>query len=270
MLELTLGAPDRPSPSAIGLTRLSTRMAFPASGEELFRSVIRRAGLTPDSEFLLVPSGRGKSARFLAEASGAAGAGVDPDGHMVSVATERAKAKRLSSRLQFEEAALTSLPYQDDVFDLAVAEIELAGSADPGQVVRELARVTRVGGTVVLIQLVWVRPLDPSRREALVRRLGIRPRMVVEWKQMLRGAGVGEIGVDDRWGTGGATHRNPLLGGVEELFTLRGKLRILPRAWRRWGWAGVRAVLSRERELRRLLSEERVLRLAVIWGTVRP
>ncbi len=268
MPELSLGALERRTPSAVGLTRLSTRMAFPASGEALYRSVVRLAALTPESEFLLVPSGRGKSVRFVAEASGASGAGADPDAQMVAVATDRAKAEGLNSRLQFEEAPLHDLPYQDQVFDLAVAEIELAAAPDPAKVLGELVRVTRSGGMIVLIQLVWLNPLDRSRREALVKRLGIRPRMVVEWRQMLREAGVADLQVEDWSDDSAAARRLPVLGGLEALFTLRGKLLLLPRAWRRWGWPGVRAVLSRERELRRLLNQERVLGIVVIRGRV--
>jgi SAM-dependent methyltransferase len=268
MPDATAAPVERSSPSAVGLTRLSARMAFPSGGEALYRSVVRLAGLSPESEFLLVPSGRGKSARFIAESTGAAGAGADPDPDMVLAASERAKAKGLAARLQFEQSPLHDLPYQDAVFDLALAEIELAGAPEPGEAVKELARVTRAGGWVVLIQLVWLGPVDPRRREDLIDRLGVRPRTVVEWKQMLWDAGVVELQVDD-WASGvGAARRLPVLEGMAELFTMRGKLRLLPRAWRRWGWAGVRAVLSRERELRRLLQEDGVLGVAVIRGRV--
>lgn len=243
-------------------------MAFPAGGEALYRTILQLAELSSDSEFLLVPSGRGKSARFIAERTGASGAGADPDDQMVAAASERAKAKGLAGRLHFEHAPLDDLPYQDAVFDLALAEIELAGAPDPGAAVRELARVTRPRGWIVLIQLVWLDSVEPSRREDLVKRLGVRPRMVMEWKQMLRDAGVVDIQVEDWANTAGPARRLPVLDGLAELFTMQGKLRLLPRAWRRWGWAGVRAVLSRERELRRLLQEERVLGVAVIRGRV--
>jgi tocopherol O-methyltransferase len=243
-------------------------MAFPAAGEALYRSVLTLSELSPASEFLLVPSGRGKSARFVAETTGAAGAGADPDAQMVAVASERAKAKGLASRLHFEQAPLHDLPYQDAVFDLALAEIELAGAAEPAAVVQELARVTRPGGWVVLIQLVWLGSMESARREEVVKRLGVRPRMVVEWKQMLRDAGVTDIQVEDWANAPGPVRRLPVIDGLAELFTMQGKLRLLPRAWRRWGWPGVRAVLSRERELRRLLQEERALGVAVIRGRV--
>jgi SAM-dependent methyltransferase len=267
MPEPNPGALDSHSPSAVGLTRLSTRLSFPPGGEALYRSILRLVELTDRSEFVLVPCGRGQSALFVAESTGASGAGADPDAHMVEVATERLRGQVVRGRIHFEQAPLDDLPYQDAVFDMALGEIELGAAQDAPAAVRELARVTRPGGMVVLVQLVWTRTLPAERQAELVGRLGVRPLMLVEWKQMLREAGITDLHVED-WSDSAASRSQPsVLGGLAELFTVRGKLRILPRAWRRWGWRGVRAVLSRERELRRLIEDEQVLGVALIKGT---
>lgn len=270
MPDTTPRALDSHSPSAVGLTRLSTRMSFPPGGEALYRSILDLVELTPESEFLLVPCGRGRGALFVAEHSGASGAGVDPDPTMTAVAAERAKAAGFSGRLHFEHAPMEELPYQDQVFDLVLAEIELAGAEDAAAAVRELARVTRTGGTVALVQLVWLRALDEAREDELVERLGVRPLMLMQWKQMLRDAGVEDLEVQDWSAAEDGSGQPSVLGGLSALFTLRGKLRLLPRAWERWGWRGVRAVLSRERELRHLLEEERVLGVSLIMGRCAP
>lgn len=243
------------------------RLSFHPGGEALYRSILRLVGLGPDGEFVVVPCGRGVSALFLARATDAAGAGVDPDRAAVDVANHRAKTAGMGERLHFDTAPLQELPYQDAVFDLAMGEIELAAAADPPAAVRELVRVTRPGGTVVLIQPVWVRAVEPERGTELVERLGIRPHLVVEWKQMLKDAGVTDLVVEDWSDAAASQHQPSVLGGLAELFTFRGKLRLLPRAWERWGWKGVRAVLSRERELRQLIQEERVLGVSMIKGT---
>ena len=267
MPELSQGALGSNGPSAVGLTRLSTRLSFPPGGEALYRSVLRLLDLSERSEFLLVPCGRGRSALFVAESTGAAGAGADPDPHMVAVATDRAKAASVAGRLHFEQAPLDELPYQDAVFDVTLAEIELGAARDPDTAVRELVRVTKPGGTVVLIQLIWLRALEAEREADVVEELGVRPLMLVEWKQMLREAGIGQLHVED-WSDSAASRSRPsVLGGLAELFTLRGQLLLLPRAWRRWGWQGVKAVLTRERELRQLLEDEQVLGVCLIKGT---
>ncbi|MBW3552587.1 MAG: methyltransferase domain-containing protein [Gemmatimonadetes bacterium] len=267
MPEPRSGALDSHSPSAVGLTRLSKRLSFPPGGEALYRNILRLVALSPEDEFVIVPCGRGVSALFVARATDAIGSGADPDASLVDVASDRAKNAGIGDRLHFETAPLDNLPYQDAVFDLALGEVELGAAADPPAAVRELARVTRPGGTVVLIQLVWTRAVDPQRSADLVERLGVRPQLVVEWKQMLRAAGITDLVVED-WSDAASSQDQPsVLGGLAELFTLQGKLRLLPRAWKRWGWKGVRAVLSREQELRRLLQEERVLGISLIKGT---
>jgi SAM-dependent methyltransferase len=260
------GALDSHSPSAVGLTRLSKRLSFPPGGEALYRSILRLVDLSPEDEFVVVPWGRGVRAVFVARATDAAGSGADPDPIMVDVANDRAKTAGMGPRLHFETAPLHELPYQDAVFDLAMGEIELAAAADPPAAVRELVRVTRPGGTVVLIQPVWMRAVERERAEGLVERLGIRPQLVVEWKQMLRDAGITDLVVEDWSDAAASQHQPSVLGGLAELFTVRGRLRLLPRAWDRWGFRGVRAVMSRERELRRLIHEERVLGVSLIKG----
>jgi SAM-dependent methyltransferase len=267
MPESTPGASAIHGPSAVGLTRLSKRLSFPPGGEALYRHILQVVELGPDEEFVVVPCGRGASALFVADASGASGAGIDTDDVLVGLANRRANREGAGGRLHFDTAPPEDLPYQDAVFDLALGEIELGAAADPAAAVRELARVTRPGGRVVLVQLVWTRSLDHDRGADLVQRLGVRPRLVVEWKRMLRSAGVVDLVVED-WSDAAVSLDQPsVLGGLAELFTLEGKLRLLPGAWRRWGWQGIRAVLSRERELRTLVQEERVLGVSLIKGT---
>lgn len=269
MPALNLGAPDSDGPSAVGLTRLSTRLSFPPGGEALYRSILRLLELSEDSEFLVVPCGRGRSALFVSESTGSAGAGADPDPVMVSVATDQVKAAGLAGQLHFEQAPLDELPYHDAIFDVSLGEIEMAAARDPDTAVRELVRVTKPGGTVVLIQLIWLQSVEEDRQRELVDRLGVRPLMLMEWKQMLREAGIVDLHVED-WSDSAASRSRPsVLGGLAELFTFQGRLRLLPRAWRRWGWKGVRALMSRERELRELLTDEQVLGVSLIKGTRR-
>lgn len=254
-------------PSAIGLARLSQRRLFPPGGIKLYRHIIRLVELGPEREFLLAPCGRGVTAQFLAESSGAAGAGVDPDAAQVEAAVARAREAGLSARLHVEQAPLDDLPYQDAVFDVAIGEIGLAASADPAAAVRELVRVTKPMGSVVLIQLIWTGHVEPERRDALVESLGVRPLLLIEWKQLLRDAGVVELYVED-WSDAAALLRQPwATGGVAGLGTLGDRLAVLLRAWRQWGWTGLRQALRAKRQVRTLVRDERLLGLSLIKGT---
>ena len=259
-------------PSMLDLVRLSPEVVFPPGGEELYRQIGRLTEMGEGTEILDAACGRGVSTRFLSATFGVHGIGVDPDPALVAEAERRARDEPLDGRLAFETAALDDLPYRDGIFDVAVGEIGLAASADPARAVAELARVVRPMGSVVLVQLIWTGHVPPDRRELLVRHLGARPLILVEWKQLLRDAGIVELIVED-WSDAPSPFR-PAAGGpfpdFAEIFTLREKLGILGRALRRWGWRGVRGALVQEREVHRLLTRERVLGLSLIKGTKWP
>jgi SAM-dependent methyltransferase len=265
--------PREGGPSMLDLVRLSRDAVFPPGGEELYRRIAQLTELQPENEVLDAACGRGVSTLYLARTFGISGVGVDSDRVLVQEAYARAREAELDGRMTFETAALDDLPFRDGTFDVAIGEIGLAASADPAQAVAELARVTRPYGCVVLVQLIWTGNVDPTRREILVRHLGARPMILVEWKQLLRDASVVDLAVED-WSDAPSPFR-PTAGGApfpdfSEIFSLRERLAILFRAWRRWGWGGVKGAVLREREIHRLLTRERVLGLSMIKGTKWP
>jgi SAM-dependent methyltransferase len=253
----------------LDLVRLNRDAVFPPGGEELYRKIGRLTEMSARTEVLDAACGRGVTGLFLAESFGVSGVGVDHDPVLVRQAEARGRESTASGQFTFETASLDDLPFKDASFDVAIGEIGLAALADPARAVAELARVARPYGCVVLVQLIWTGNVDPERREILVRHLGARPMILVEWKQLLRDAGVVDLVVED-WSDAPSPFR-PSAGGpfpdFSEIFTLREKLAILWRAYRRWGWGGVQGAVLREREVHRLLTRERVLGLSLIKGT---
>ena len=259
----------------LDLVRLSRDAVFPPGGEELYRRIAQLTELRPENEVLDAACGRGVSTLYLAQTFGVSGVGVDSDPVLVQQGQARAREAELDGRMTFETAALDDLPFRDGTFDVAIGEIGLAALADPARAVAELARVTRPHGCVVLVQLIWTGNVDPNRREILVRHLGARPMILVEWKQLLRDAGVVDLTVED-WSDAPSPFRPTAEAGgapfpdFAVIFSWREKAAILRRAWRRWGWKGVRGAVLREREIHRLLTRERVLGLSLIKGTKWP
>ncbi|HEX7050029.1 MAG TPA: methyltransferase domain-containing protein [Longimicrobiales bacterium] len=254
-------------PSALDLARLSRLRVFPPGGVPLYRHIARLAELGPDREFLLAPCGTGVTAQFLAETSGASGAGVDPDPALIEADTARTRAAGLAERLHFESGPLTDLPYQDAVFDVAVGEVGLASADDPAAAVAELARVTKPMGTVVLVQLIWAGNIDEPSRDLVVQALGVRPLLLVEWKQHLRDAGVVDLYVED-WSDAAPTLRHPwTLGGLAEFHSVRDRLAVLLRAARRWGWREVLRAMRAWTEVGARVADDRILGLSLIRGT---
>lgn len=252
----------------LDLVRLSPRRLFPPGGIELFRQVAVLTDLSEGDEVLGVACGKGVALEYFAREYGVVASGVEFDPVMVEQAESAARRLGRTERLTFQSGRSDALPYRDAIFDVSIGEIGLANHCDPADAVRELVRVTKPGGFVVLVQLVWKALVDPDRQRVLSEHLGARPLMVVEWKRLLAGAGVEEVHTED-WSDADTSFR----GGVakpfpdfSELFSFPEKIGILRRAWRRWGWRGVRALLAREREVHKLLTTERILGLDLLRG----
>jgi SAM-dependent methyltransferase len=261
--------PYAPSvPSMLDLVRLSARRLFPPGGVELYRQIALLTEMTEGLEVLDVAAGRGVPLEYFVREFDVTGSGVEIDSEMVDEADDWTRELGAGDRLQFQSGRSDRLPYRDQIFDIAIGEIGLANHCEPADAVRELARVTKPGGFIVLVQLVWKAPVDEERRAVLSEHLGARPLMVVEWKRLLREAGVEDVHVED-WSDEGTSFRPTVVKpfpDFAELFTLPERLAILKRAWRRWGWRGVSAALARESEVHRLLTNERILGLDLLRG----
>jgi ubiquinone/menaquinone biosynthesis C-methylase UbiE len=240
-----------------------------ASGEELYREVAALLEVAPGQEVLVAGCGDGTSCEWLAERTRGLVTGVDPDPERIDAADERVRELRDAGTplpLVFQEAALDDLPHETAVFDAAVGEPVLAAARDAARAVRELVRVTKPMGTVVLLQLTWSSELSPEARALLVERLGMRPHLLVEWKQMLREAGVVDLQVQD-W-TDEAT--DTAGDGDAPQLTWQQKVQIVGRAWRRWGLREAFDALEREETLLRELSRERAVGFQIIRGVKWP
>jgi SAM-dependent methyltransferase len=267
-LGATTLTPRPGSPSVLDLVRISPDPVFPPGGEELYRQIALLIDLQVDDTVLDSACGRGITTEFLASTYGVEAHGLDPDEHLISEAEVRTRERGIAERVHFQTSPLDDLPYKDGIFDLAIGEVALGSLADPARAVRELARVTRPMGAVALVQLIWTGNVSDELREALVQHLGARPLLLVEWKQLLREAGVVDLRVED-WSDYAAPFRPATVPfhDITSLFTFRQKVAILRRALQRWGWRGVRGAVLRETEIQQLLTQQRVLGLSLIWGT---
>jgi ubiquinone/menaquinone biosynthesis C-methylase UbiE len=256
-----------PAPAVLRLVQRAIIDRWRATGEDLYREVARLADIEAGQEIVVAGCGRGVTTEWLAHRTGASVTGVDPDEEDVSQAEEHARETGLA--LSYQHAELDDLPYETNVFDAAIGEPEIAAAGDTEKAVAELVRVTKPMGAVVLLQLTWSSELPASRRELVVERLGLRPRMLVEWKQMLRETGVVDIQVkdwtnecDDELATAGE--------GSSPHLNWQAKLQVMGRALRRSGWAEARQALVRETELLRDLSRERSMNFSIIKGVKWP
>jgi len=245
-----------------------------ATGEDLYREVVHAAQIEAGCEVIVSGCGEGLTTEWIAARTGANVTGVDADRERIERAEERARSLATPLPLSYQHAPLDDLPHEDAVFDVAVGEPAVAAAADEAVAVAELVRVTKPMGRVCLLQLTWSSEISPEVRELLVERLGLRPHLLVEWKQMLRDAGVVEIQVQD-WTSGGLGSSARVTGSQRAYaeapqLTWQQKAQILGRAWRRCGWREARDAVERETTLLRELSRERSIGFQLITGVKWP
>src|SRR5690606_16681831 len=92
------------APSVLDIVRLSADPVFPPGGEALYRQIARLTDLQPGQDLLDAACGRGVTTAFLAAHYAVDAHGVDSDEVLIAEAEQRARARRLEDRLQFQSA----------------------------------------------------------------------------------------------------------------------------------------------------------------------
>lgn len=263
-----------PVPAVLRLVQMTVLGRWRATAEDLYREVVELTEVTRGQELVVAGCGEGVTTEWLAARSGANVTGVDPDGERIERAEVRRRSLPRPLPLTYEQAPLDDLPHETAVFDAAVGEPTLASASNPERAVAELARVTKPMGAVILLALTWASQATHRTRDLLVERLGLQPHFLVEWKQMLRDAGIVDIQVQD-W-TSGCPGRPVRTTGAHRIvtepaqLTWQQKMQIVGRAWRRWGWREARGAVERETQLLHELSKERALGFQLIKGVKWP
>jgi SAM-dependent methyltransferase len=116
--------------------------------EERIRRLVAAARLAGTERVLDIATGPG----YIAEAfAGAARevVGVDLTDAMLAIAKERTRERGVSN-VSFRAADAQNLPFENGAFDVVVCRLALHHLLRPLEVLREMARVCRVGGTVLI------------------------------------------------------------------------------------------------------------------------
>lgn len=182
-------------------------------------ALARAAGVGARSSVLDVGAGTGAGTRRLVEIVGPERvAAVDPSEPFVEALRER------FSGVDVRLASAESLPFEDDTFDVALAQLVVNFMSDPEAGIAEMRRVIRPGGVVgacvwdysgemTLLRTYWdaVAALDPDGVQAVDERMRMRfgrdGQLGELWRQTgLEEVETGEIvvsaeyeGFDDLW-----------------------------------------------------------------------
>lgn len=116
------------------------------------RAAVRACGAARGQRALDCATGTGDLALELKRAVGAEGEVVGTDFCPEMLETAPDKAKRLGLDVRFEVADALALPYADASFDVATIAFGIRNVDDPLRCLRELARVVKPGGRVVVLE----------------------------------------------------------------------------------------------------------------------
>jgi phosphatidylethanolamine/phosphatidyl-N-methylethanolamine N-methyltransferase len=123
----------------------------------------------------VLEAGSGTGINIAFYPPGARVTATDLSGTMMQRARERAREQKVD--VTFEEADLCNLPFADNTFDSAVATFVFCSVPDPVTCLREMGRVTKPGGRILLLDHVridgpLIGPLMDRLNRATVRLAG--------------------------------------------------------------------------------------------------
>jgi ubiquinone/menaquinone biosynthesis C-methylase UbiE len=222
----------------------------------------KRIGVVTDlrgKTILDVASGRGATACYYAKNYDARVTGVDINPEMVRSAIERAKRDGVEASTSFETGDALALPFGDNTYDVVINECAVGLTSDPQLCLKEMARVVKSGGEVVIHESTWLRQIPAAEKQDFSRRFGSVPFMLQEWVAMMKNAGLTDIWTED-WSdversiVKMRSDRN--VKRLEDLYSFREKyLVIFPQIFRKYGIRGLLYLDKSNKMIIRLYNE---------------
>lgn len=118
----------------------------------LFDTYAAHLNLPDAAQVLVVGCGTGVIARLLARRSDFSGRviGIDQSSVFIETARRSAQGEGVSDRVEFRLGDAHRLEFSGETFDAVIAHTVISHVAEPATVVREMARVVRLEGTVAI------------------------------------------------------------------------------------------------------------------------
>jgi demethylmenaquinone methyltransferase/2-methoxy-6-polyprenyl-1,4-benzoquinol methylase len=118
------------------------------------RALVQAMDIQPDDEVLDLATGTGDVALDIAAGHPAVHiVGVDPSAGMLAVGRDKVARAGLGARVELLEGDAQALPFDDDRFAASCIAFGIRNVPDRARGLAEMARVTRPGGRVVVLEL---------------------------------------------------------------------------------------------------------------------
>ncbi|HTN48319.1 MAG TPA: class I SAM-dependent methyltransferase [Burkholderiaceae bacterium] len=141
---------DGIDPEQATIDALAPYDQFHSRGIEATQDAARLMSLGPADHLLDVGSGIGGPARYFASRFGCRVTGIDLTPEFCEVARQLTRRLRLQERVAFDVGNALAMPYADAAFDGAVSMNVSMNIADKSAFYREIRRVLKPGGWLVL------------------------------------------------------------------------------------------------------------------------
>jgi len=142
------------------------------------RKTVAALDLPPNARVLDLATGTGDLALMIARLhSDADVIGSDPSSRMLEVGVEKVARSGVSDRVQLELGDAQALPYENDSFDGCCIAFGIRNVPDRNAALAEMARVTKPGGRVAVLELGepsvgWLSPIARFHVRKIIPRLG--------------------------------------------------------------------------------------------------
>lgn len=162
-------------------------------GIEKTDEMARMCKIGEGKKVLDIGSGKGTTACYLAEKYTCDVVGVDLSERMIAYAKRKAKKKGLDDRVSFRRANAQNLPFDDESFDIVMAECTTV-LIDKERAFSEFLRVARHGGYIGDLEMTWQKP-PPERLADKVSSVweGFRTMTLEGWKGLYESMGMVDV-----------------------------------------------------------------------------
>ena len=162
-------------------------------GIEKTNEMARMCKIGKDKKVLDIGSGKGVTTCHLAQKHECEIVGLDLSERMIEYAKEMAKKKGLDDRVSFRRADAHNLPFEDESFDIVLAECTTV-LLEKEKAFSEFLRVTKSGGYIGDLEMTWQK-LPPKELVDKVYNVweGFRTMTFEEWKNFYEKMGMVDI-----------------------------------------------------------------------------
>lgn len=119
--------------------------------------------ITENSKILDIGCGVGATASYIAKKFGTQVTGVDKSERMIRQATKRIEKRKITDLVELKVADATTLPFEDNSFDIVMTESVLSFVENKQEALNELVRVTKSGGYIGLNESILLDSSPPKK-----------------------------------------------------------------------------------------------------------